>query len=730
MAIKFGDILENINAKRPIVDLIENNAKGLLFVSNFDDDSASDNNGVIGIPKAKRSPGSLVLDKTDGILYCWPGVFNQNIDEHTANGDEIVAGSWEDTGSTSKWIEIGTIKKRTNVLAANINDGPDQLSSAYVASDVNDANILATVNELRTKINELITNPPRTFGKFLKGQELVTASDTSGLTALEIIERAVTDILPYSGTTEVVGSFAYYQPSGSTQLFFGPLTAVNYDSLNDAGENIVPKSIRWYYRFINDNTWIPVGDSDTNIQDGTFSDSTTEVPLLIGPTLNWTNTSPANVAGIEFKAEIRDNSDEDHLSEATGADGTNPVVYISPVNQINQQAYVFATGSLVPNANDDETGEDIGQPFNWKGISLRSKGNFSSNLVWSITAAPSNGNGGLNITDYQIQYRNMVNGVWGDWGNQSGTVVSGNNPSGSGLSQSSYSGTLNINTSGWDASTVDETQWRLNYTDSTGTYNMVVANGVPDEDDVQHNEYSSPLKYRMPIFVGFADVGGSLVENDFDNLTITEAVIKGLTCRPGGLLKGVQSVAPGTAHNLQYSYGTELQGNDRFPLLVDAFGYADSDDNVDMLYTADDNFTNELEYEDGNEVGPNEQGILGLSHLAYDYFDHTFGWVHNKADGQGGIDIPANYPDALLGDADTRLIMAVPDGGANTSNHGLSIVTDFHPTGFTGGTLFDNNFSITNSYGASKRYVVSAMDTAGAMDSITDKRMMFKIDQL
>ena len=255
MAIKFGDILENINAKRPIVDLIENNAKGLLFVSDFDDDSASPNNGVIGIPKAKRAPGSLVLDKTDGILYCWPGTLNQDIDEHTANGDDIEAGSWEDTGNTSEWIEIGTIKKRTDVLAANINEGPGQLDDVYDATDASDANIVTTLNQLRTKINELITNPPRTFGKFMKGQEVVTNSDTAGLTALEIIERALLQIVPYENNVESVivfspvgGNIRFYQSDISVQ--FAPIgfVAVNYDSLNSNNENIVPTSYRIFTR--------------------------------------------------------------------------------------------------------------------------------------------------------------------------------------------------------------------------------------------------------------------------------------------------------------------------------------------------------------------------------------------------------------------------------------------------------------------------------------------------
>ena len=65
MAIKFGDLLENVNPDRAVIDLIENNAKGLLFVNNFDDANAtqSSNDGVAGIPQEKRSAGLLCVKK-------------------------------------------------------------------------------------------------------------------------------------------------------------------------------------------------------------------------------------------------------------------------------------------------------------------------------------------------------------------------------------------------------------------------------------------------------------------------------------------------------------------------------------------------------------------------------------------------------------------------------------------------------------------------------------------
>ena len=73
MAIKFGDLIENINADQAVIDLLSNNAKGLLFVSDFSDTSGS-GGGVQAIPESKRGgKGAMVLDQTTGNLYAYLG---------------------------------------------------------------------------------------------------------------------------------------------------------------------------------------------------------------------------------------------------------------------------------------------------------------------------------------------------------------------------------------------------------------------------------------------------------------------------------------------------------------------------------------------------------------------------------------------------------------------------------------------------------------------------------
>ena len=61
MAIKFGDLIENINADQAVIDLLSNNAKGLLFVGDISDQSGT-GSGVQAIPFEKRGLYSMVLD--------------------------------------------------------------------------------------------------------------------------------------------------------------------------------------------------------------------------------------------------------------------------------------------------------------------------------------------------------------------------------------------------------------------------------------------------------------------------------------------------------------------------------------------------------------------------------------------------------------------------------------------------------------------------------------------
>ena len=88
------------------------------------------------------------------------------------------------------------------------------------------------------------------------------------------------------------------------------------------------------------------------------------------------------------------------------------------------------------------------------------------------------------------------------------------------------------------------------------------------------------------------------------------------------------------------------------------------------------------------------------------------------------------FPDALQGAANTRFIVATPDGGTGTSNLGLAVIeTIGNGAGTTTGTVF-GEVSITNSFGATKVYVVSVQGSIESMNSAAGTKTPFLIKSL
>ena len=296
MAIKFGDLLENVNPDRAVIDLIENNAKGLLFVSKFGDQNAtqSSNNGVAGIPFEKRSIGALVCDRTTGELYCYTG---SNLAEQITLPSPVPAtdGAWDDTDETTRnWVQIGTLETRDTPLQANIYAGPETLS------------VSASLSDVIEKVNELITDPPRSFGKFVGGDEVV--GDGENLSALEIIVRALSQVLDYDTTLSITSGapLQFGQNDGTIDLSF-EITSVNYDLTNEAGDNIIPQSYELFYRPVESPaaSWISTGGT-VDIASGNFTSNTSSATLT--PSFEFDSTDVDDnfdFDGFQFKVEVR-----------------------------------------------------------------------------------------------------------------------------------------------------------------------------------------------------------------------------------------------------------------------------------------------------------------------------------------------------------------------------------------------------------------------------------------
>ena len=680
MAIKFGDLIENVNPDRAVLDLIANNAKGLLFVSDFDDATASTSNaGVAGIPLELRSPGSIVLDKTDGVLYAWKGLINGTVTEQIINSAAVTDGAWDDIDAgTTDWVQIGKVDKRTSALVANISSGPEVLNSG------------ASLAQAVAKINELIANPPRTFGKFTAGQDVVGAGDLpAGMTALQIIERALSEMQSYDVVITSSSTIQNQQETGTNTINL-TVDAPNFNLINLAGQNVEPIKFRLYRKQIGDANYVATG-ADQSFDAADFTSSTSTVTKVISDDFTVSG-SISSFSGFEYKVEIRDNSDEADIAGVTGTTGVDgePIRAISNELQIVESAYVSATSSLTSVAANLELVSN--QPDNFSS-DLRSKGNLATNVTWSLAPSSSNAGDGnvIAITSYAIQMRTRTNGTFGNFGNVTTSAVAGNAVTNTGTFITEQSGSFSLNTSGLDVNQTDGIQFRIVYTDN------VVTDSVESQGD--------EIKFRYSIMAGFLNLGTAPVITNFADFTgMTEANIKTMSLVPGGWSANATDV-PGS-YTTGASYGSTFNSGEFFPRLDPNYGYNESGDNSSPNY------------------GANTGLFAGTSNGSQS--DGAFGWVHNSQTSPA----PGTFPAALQGGSNTRFVVAVPDGGTGTSNLGLAVIEQIgNGAGTTTGTVF-GEVEITNAFSATKTYVVSVQGSIESMNSAAGTKTPFLIKSL
>lgn len=177
MAIFFGDELKSANKKFPIIDISENNAKGVIFVKDISNPAGTASDDLFNdtnIPYSKIAQGTVLVDRATGDVYIYKGFFSNgtgagittnnytpdaNTDLDDPNADGGVVGvdhySFFTISGNPNWKQIGNTPVFGSDIIANI--GPDGA-----------------------------------FGKYLTG----TNVPLSGKTALEAIEDALTQYQP------------------------------------------------------------------------------------------------------------------------------------------------------------------------------------------------------------------------------------------------------------------------------------------------------------------------------------------------------------------------------------------------------------------------------------------------------------------------------------------------------------------------------------------------------
>ena len=370
---------------------------------------------------------------------------------------------------------------------------------------------------------------------------------------------------------------------------------------------------------------------------------------------------------MDFSSKLRlDNSNESDVSGISGAaNQSNPVVLVSNTATASVNAYVAASGSF---SQAIVTSEDLDN----SGLLLRSKGNLATTITWSFQTSPSNADGAAStsiaINSYNMQ--KSVNG--GTWT----TVIpsDGNGDfSATGLSTTAaISGTFNYTGGNENVNTTDSVRFRMVYSDASGQPPQVVGGST-----------MSTINFRYAIYGGFLSLGtdGAVISETGIPDTFNEESMEALTLTTRGWSANDSTIPQGwrTA-----TYGNASNSGASFPRLDIKLGRGDFADNTMPNYVTYQNMLSETS--NGAKKG-------------------SFGWVYNNLNSEGEAEVTGNG----TAGKDTVPIFGIPD-----DNLRLASVSAFEPDPSTGGTVTTTLTGVTNAFGATCDYLVSAADTAGA----------------
>lgn len=368
MAIKFGDSLENQNANYPIVDLVANHAKGVLYVDAFE------NANLAAIPLAKRAQGSVVIIKSTGLAYVFTGTTLTD-----GNG-------WNNIGSAN-WVPLGEATQTTN-LTVQIPAG-------------------------------------QSFGKYVNGNVITVGS--GGWNALEIIRDAITGfiqptVLATGSQTSVAYSLSAINNQSHTVSF--SVKNNNQSSVQASGNAFKIKDIKIYRRNVASSPGTTIGNYTlvTTISSGTAYDAINAV-LSSGTqpsaqNFSYTDTIniPAQQVGtttsLNYYYMVIATPYDGAAVEVTAAD----TAILSNQSDTNNSLFINVANYADPTASltiSRTSGVTITGYVNKSGSTVtvsgtsRMIGDYGSSLSFAIT----NTNSAIPITQYSIE-RQLESGSW------------------------------------------------------------------------------------------------------------------------------------------------------------------------------------------------------------------------------------------------------------------------------------------------------------------------------
>lgn len=387
MAIFFGDELKSSNSDYPIIDIAENNAKGVVFVDLLAEFTA------VNIPEPKITKGVVVVDRANGDVYIYTAGFtNSDGAGGTTTGNNNV-----DTETTAPeltdFFSLGLTASANWKVIGN--------------TPVFGADIYANIGTIGDQANGV----KRSFGKYEDGDLVPTSTKT----ALEVIKDALTsyqefiasDIDDVSGGTAV--DFTYDISARTGQAVNDRKFRIKNRNRNSiSGDNtspvaygiqsiqvdrvVVDAEVNIGKIYWDGSAWVRTGvldTADTQTRIGTLNSFTASPSTFVNFEFDDSVDLSARLAGDgtqtgKYKIIVQavDNTGEEQGHTTDGQPGVPVELIIGDTNsgRFNVIGYQRPEVTLTPSIGDtSQSGTAITDS-----ATIRSLGNVDSNFTLSV----------------------------------------------------------------------------------------------------------------------------------------------------------------------------------------------------------------------------------------------------------------------------------------------------------------------------------------------------------
>lgn len=367
MPIKFGDLIENANSAYAVIDLTDNQSRGVAFIEAFGTLTDGVSTALTSVPADKRRQGMLLVDKETAEVFILEGADSD--DDNTYTDVEFgTAPGQED----SKWKAVGSLELQTEDIAVNIDE-----SYANNGSGTS-PNVGKTFGKYHPGFSQTVGDQGTQIGKIpveawiaekTANADYGVIASAQGATSLEIIRDALNELFTLQPTLAATGVIEFNQPSGNVAL------SASCNNLNET----TCTSFKFYAREIGSSTW---GSPVSTVTAGSgFTDPTTNT-WTASHNFSWDgqDNQYQNFEGFEFKVEVLDGVG----STGSAEDSVERSNYVVP--QISNWSVTRQKNNTLYNGTDAGSSDN---DFN-ETDEFRVLGNIDSDIDFTITPSISN----------------------------------------------------------------------------------------------------------------------------------------------------------------------------------------------------------------------------------------------------------------------------------------------------------------------------------------------------